>query len=259
VHTHPALVNGVTCSAGGEAAAKELFGDAALWLPIIDPGYTLFCAVKKALAKYGAAPPRVILLQNHGVFVGADSTEEVKKIYDEIMGKIAARVQREPDFENSAAVFGDSARVEKELAETAATENGGSWTARFLRNNEIAKLTENRAAFQPVSSAFTPDHIVYAGSDSLFVERDEDRRAAFRQFKDKTGRTPKIIVIAGTGVFGLGTSEKAAKTALELFLDAARIACYADSFGGPLFMTREKIDFINNWEVERYRSSASLK
>jgi hypothetical protein len=29
---------------------------------------------------------------------------------------------------------------------------------------------------------------------------------------------------------------------------------YAESFGGPLPMTREKIDFINNWEAENYRS-----
>jgi hypothetical protein len=38
-----------------------------------------------------------------------------------------------------------------------------------------------------------------------------------------------------------------------------KIAVYSESFGGPCFMPQAKIDFINNWEVERYRSSVSAE
>ena len=40
VHTHPALVNGMTCALNGKAACARLFPDA-LWIDYIDAGYTL--------------------------------------------------------------------------------------------------------------------------------------------------------------------------------------------------------------------------
>jgi len=61
------------------------------------------------------------------------------------------------------------------------------------------------------------------------------------------------------GIFAAAATEKAANIALDLFRDSVKVAIYAESFGGPLFMTADKIDFINNWEVERFRSSVSTK
>jgi hypothetical protein len=61
------------------------------------------------------------------------------------------------------------------------------------------------------------------------------------------------------GVFGAATTEKAAELSLDLFKDTVKVAVYSESFGGPCFMTADKIDFINNWEVERFRSQISTK
>lgn len=41
--------------------------------------------------------------------------------------------------------------------------------------------------------------------------------------------------------------------AKKLFNDAVKIAVYSESFGGPLHMEDDLIDFIVNWEVESYR------
>lgn len=43
-----------------------------------------------------------------------------------------------------------------------------------------------------------------------------------------------------------------------LFRDAAKVATYAESFGGPKAMPAEEIDFIRSWEVERFRANVSL-
>ena len=127
-------------------------------------------------------------------------------------------------------------------------------------------MVKDRAAFAPVASAFTPDHIVYAGSDPLFTEakaeaslQEAELAEAWKNHAAKTGRKPKIAAVQGLGVFGAGPSEKSAALALELFKDAVKVAVYAESFGGPRFMTEDQIDFINNWEVERFRSSVSAK
>ena len=76
-HTHPTAVNAILCSKGGEAAIKgRLFpdeivccGPAPAWVPYVDPGQPLARAVRQAVDNYideNNAPPRVVLMQNHG-------------------------------------------------------------------------------------------------------------------------------------------------------------------------------------------------
>ncbi|MDR2535924.1 MAG: class II aldolase/adducin family protein [Treponema sp.] len=262
IHTHPALVNGLTCSRQGEARAKVLFPAEAIWIPTTNPGYILSQKVKQAMDAYCAEhhrAPGLIFLQNHGVFVSADTIEGVHEGYRYIMEKLASNIQRSPDLSSGVSQWGVSAELGSALTDLA---GGGSMKAVFLRNHEIAKLVANRGAFASVSSAFTPDHIVYAGSEPLFVETSSaiigdiiaDIRNIWKTFVDKTRRIPKIVAVQGIGVFGVGASEKAAALGLELFTDTVKVAVYAESFGGYQFMPQDQIDFINNWEVERYRS-----
>jgi rhamnose utilization protein RhaD (predicted bifunctional aldolase and dehydrogenase) len=244
VHTHPALVNGLTCSRDAEAAAASLFGNDVVWIPISDPGFVLADTVRKTISRRKA--PSFFFLQNHGVFVGADTPEEIQRLYKEIMGAIDARIKRRPDFAGTISSFGG--------AEITALEKLSAGSVCFTCNNEIAHLVQSRAAFAPAASAFTPDHIVYAGSDPLFIEKNVNFENAWNDHIEKKGKPPKIVALEGAGVFGIGQTEKAAALALELFNDAVKVAVYAESFGGSRFMTAEKIAFINNWEAEQYRS-----
>jgi rhamnose utilization protein RhaD (predicted bifunctional aldolase and dehydrogenase) len=259
VHTHPSLVNGLTCSQRGGEAAKELFGGDFIWIPSINPGYVLSKAVKDALDRFRAEngkAPELILLQNHGVFVGADTVEGVRALYRRIMDTIGGRITRRPRNCRMGPRFHFHHGIGKELLLLAEKlRGGGSWFVRFLKNPEIKKFIADREAFAPLASAFTPDHIVYAGSDPLFVDTAAGLEEALKARIQKTGGFPKIIAVKDTGVFGLGGSEKAAKNAVELFNDAAKVAVYAESFGGPCFMPEDQIRFITNWEVERYRAA----
>jgi rhamnose utilization protein RhaD (predicted bifunctional aldolase and dehydrogenase) len=271
VHLHPALVNGLTCSRAGEEAARNLFSDM-IWIPLCNPGYTLAVRVKNELDAYYAAHGGhvpLIFLQNHGVFAGADTPDGIMALYDTVMSTIRAKISRAPDFSDEIRVnaisvpvpnistpeiFGNVNEILPILAELAGA-------AAFMQNNEIAALVKNRASFAPVCSAFTPDHIVYAGSDPLFTEASAggELRRDWENHVSKTGIKPKIIAVQGVGVFGAAATEKAAELSLDLFNDAVKVAVYTESFGGPRFMTADAIDFINNWEVERFRSAISTK
>jgi rhamnose utilization protein RhaD (predicted bifunctional aldolase and dehydrogenase) len=263
VHLHPALVNGLTCSRQGEKTAEEIFGNDAIWIAPVNPGYELAKIVKTAIddhkSKNGKAAA-MIFLQNHGVFVGDNSVEGVKKIYSEIIKKIGARIKQRPDFSDEKILSIDS-QIDPQISDSIKTLAGLAGSAVFMRSVEISALVRDRASFAPVSSAFTPDHIVYAGSEPLFTSANicASIHDEWTQYVEKTGRTPKIVAVQGVGVFGVGASEKAALLALELFRDAVKVAVYSQSFGGPLFMTKDKIDFINNWEVEHYRANVSAK
>jgi rhamnose utilization protein RhaD (predicted bifunctional aldolase and dehydrogenase) len=266
VHLHPALVNALTCSRRGAEGAAELFPADTLWIPSSNPGFVLSRLAKDALDAYrgrtGKYAP-VLLLQNHGVFVGANSPGGIREHYRRIMGTLEKKIIRKPDLGNESGLYGASREIGALLAEVAKETEPGLKSAEvlFLRNNEIAALVKDRSSFYPLSGPFTPDHIVYAGSDPLFIETrgtsgDEQReliRKAWKEHREKFGRNPKIAALQDLGVFGIGETEKTARLALELFVDGIHIAVYSEAFGGAQFMTADQKDFINNWEVERYR------
>jgi rhamnose utilization protein RhaD (predicted bifunctional aldolase and dehydrogenase) len=90
-HTHPVAVNALMCSvAVSEAIAGRLFpdeivvcGPAPMYVPYIDPGLPLACAVRDGLRRYADAwgqPPKVVLLQNHGLIALGSSPQEVDNV-----------------------------------------------------------------------------------------------------------------------------------------------------------------------------------
>ncbi len=238
VHLHPALVNGVTCARRGEEATRRLFPDA-LWVELVKPGFTLAKVVRDRMGS-GAYP--IIFLENHGIFVGADSIEGIEKIYDRVMTTIERALVRRPDFSAVSYDEGEAASI------TSVLEKVGGQMVHFRTNKEIGSFLADASSFGAIHSSFTPDHIVYAGFKPLWIERGDDVEAAYRTFEEQHGERAKIICVQGLGVFSIGEKP------LPLFEDTVAIAVYSESFGGPKFMTGEMIDFIRNWEVERYRA-----
>lgn len=90
-HTHPVAVNALMCSvAAEEAISGRLFpdeivvcGPAPAYVPYTDPGLPLACAVRAAMHRYmdeWNMPPKVILIQNHGLIALGASPIEVDSI-----------------------------------------------------------------------------------------------------------------------------------------------------------------------------------
>src|SRR5450759_5554475 len=81
LHTHPTTVNAVTCAKRGAEIAEQLFGASVLWVPYTDPGLPLARAIRDArrdrAERTGAAAPRTMFLQNHGLVVAGDSPAEI--------------------------------------------------------------------------------------------------------------------------------------------------------------------------------------
>jgi rhamnose utilization protein RhaD (predicted bifunctional aldolase and dehydrogenase) len=99
VHTHSTLVNGLLCSNLAEQKSKEIFGDKVLYLPYADPGLVLFKVTEQKIREYNLKfhhDPQVVLIQNHGIFVAADSTDEIKGIYAGIEAKLKALLKSFP-------------------------------------------------------------------------------------------------------------------------------------------------------------------
>jgi len=254
LHVHPAAINGITCSAKGKTAMKELFPDA-VWVDACKPGYILACNCREAMnevVEAGGAFPNLLFLENHGIFFAADTTEEIDALAASVMDKVYAAINREPDL--SDCEFDVDRAVALAPVVRMLYGEGNVATASFFANKEIL-------AFDPASKSATPDHIVYTKAKVLELPADvtDDGLAeAFRAFTAENGYKPKIIIVDGLGMYACGKTYAEAMTAKEVFFDALTVMAYAESFGGFSPMSDELIDFIVNWEVESYRAKVSL-
>jgi rhamnose utilization protein RhaD (predicted bifunctional aldolase and dehydrogenase) len=268
VHTHPAIVNGLTCSQEGEAAFARIFGGEGIWVPLVDPGYTLAVAVRGIfdayVAKKGAAPA-FMFMQNHGLLVAAESPEAIVALSDAIVAKLKAAITsagaRGPD---TTPVIVDADAVGAFSAALLGLAGDGA-VARHRADAMTLGFAADAASFAAIAQPYSPDHIVYAGHEFLRVEERAELAAAWTDYQARNGQRPRVILAKGLGAFSIGggpgqppaAAAQAAARVLDLFADACKVAAYTRAFGGPRFMTPEAVAFIRNWEVEKYRSSVA--
>jgi rhamnose utilization protein RhaD (predicted bifunctional aldolase and dehydrogenase) len=258
LHTHPSRVNGLTCGRDGKSKCQELFPDA-LWVPIVNPGYVLATVIRTAADAYVRAKgefPRVVFLQNHGLVVAGDDPDRTKAEKHRVMQVIQDNLHREPNLEETGRT--DFGAAIETAGNAFGRLTGEEWVFETAENREILRLVQDKNSFTPVSGAFSPDHVVYSGHKPLFVDRVDDGFAqVLSQYQEDEKTLPKIVAVRDTGVLACGPSPKLARSARLLFIDAVKVAVYAESFGGPSFLPPDQVEFIRGWEVEKYRERVS--
>ncbi|MDD4771564.1 MAG: SDR family NAD(P)-dependent oxidoreductase [Bacteroidales bacterium] len=263
VHLHPTQVNGLMSAQNAEAELRRLFGPKALYIAYTDPGYVLFKKVDDAIRQHRTIhgeEPAVIWLQNHGIFVGADSIDAIQRIYADILDTLGKAVQNPLPTQDRATC---SCTEQIVPALRMLLSKSGLKTLKVRKTELIKHFYDCPEHFEKVAKPFSPDAIVYCKSHYLYFEQEqpEDVLAAAVQripaFEQAYGYLPKVILIKGIGLVAVGDNAKQCDTILDVYEDSMKIAWLAESFGGPHPMTQEQIDFIDNWEVENYRRSVA--
>jgi rhamnose utilization protein RhaD (predicted bifunctional aldolase and dehydrogenase)/NAD(P)-dependent dehydrogenase (short-subunit alcohol dehydrogenase family) len=263
VHLHPTAVNGLMCAMNAESELKRLFGAKALYIEYTDPGYVLFKKVEDAIKAFRAevgAEPSVIWLQNHGIFVGANSIEEIKYLYNKILDTLDKAISL-PVPTEARATCSCTELIVPAIRMMLSVD--GLKTLKVRKNALIEYFYDTEEAQAKIAKPFTPDAIVYCKSNYIFLN-DEQPEAVIAEaakqipaFTAKFGYQPKIFLIKGIGLVAAGDNAAQCDTLLDVFEDAMKIAYLSESFGGPHPMTQTQIDFIDNWEVENYRRSVA--
>jgi len=257
VHTHPTLINAVMCARDAKSEVEKRFGSDALYVEYTDPGYILFKKLQEEILNYRqryASEPRIIFLQNHGVFVGANSISEVKEIYDSLVSRIEEGKDLElPDARNEPY----QSKMRTMVSNYFASRNLHSLAFKSPLSDHFASARES---YQKISKPFTPDIIVYCKSNYLFIEEGvegKELEEKLAEFEKAHAYYPKVIVEEQGGLIITEENSKSIHTVLEVFSDMMKISFLSEQFGGPHFMSAEQISFIDNWEVENYRRSVA--
>ncbi len=241
VHTHPALVNGMTCAKKGQEVAGQIFPDA-LWIEFIDPGYTLCMRVRDEIINFRqrtGKDPEVIFLQNHGVFISADTPERLRELYSEIFDKLKGRYK-------SKGISLDLEILPEPSEEIVSQAKEKLFDVLELKDQYV----EISGSFDIANGPISPDHIVYSKSYPLMEYPTKEK---VDEYVEKFGYYPQVLAFDDM-VFGTGKTENKAKLALKMAQDGALVKKLAEAFGGVEYMTEQARKFIENWEVESYRS-----
>ncbi|MFA5814740.1 MAG: SDR family NAD(P)-dependent oxidoreductase [Bacteroidales bacterium] len=264
IHTHPTRINALLCSRDCRELVKKIFPDDVLFVEYTDPGYVLFKNLESEISAYRnrfSKDPGIILVQNHGVFISADSCEEIRQLYDYCLNIVNGANSVSLDIK---AIPVDVKATEVIPAIRMLLSGQGIKIVKVRQNNLIRHFTGDQASAGLVSLPFTPDNIVYCKAWPLYVESKGTPTEIIEEFKKKldkyqstNGSLPKIILINQIGLIAADESIKMTDILLDVFEDLMKISYLSQAFGGPHFLSPEQISFIENWESENYRHKMS--
>jgi rhamnose utilization protein RhaD (predicted bifunctional aldolase and dehydrogenase)/NAD(P)-dependent dehydrogenase (short-subunit alcohol dehydrogenase family) len=271
LHTHPVLLNAVTCAAGGGALAARLFGDRAVWIPYTDPGLPLARAIAETRrafeARTGRQAPAIVLMQNHGVIVTADTAAGIDELYAGLVSTVQAAVDATVASPLPSPAE-DPARARALVDAIGPTLRGllaGGPTLKVVTFDDTVLAASFTAT--PAGRAFvlggplTPDQIVYAGSWPMLLDVPDGMsaedvpglvRARLEEHSADLG-VPIIVVVPGLGLFAAGETWAEADTARHIYVDALRVGAVANRLGGVRALAEPERQFIETWEAETYR------
>jgi rhamnulose-1-phosphate aldolase/alcohol dehydrogenase len=290
-HTHPDAINMICCSEGGEELAAECFGEEAVWIPYIRPGFTLSKQVGEAVRNNPTA--RFILLAKHGLVTWGETHEESYSRTIEAINRAAELVAS-----RAAEPFGGRKieplapeRREALLAGVLPALRGAlsSGTGDLEISHKILRAdhtSEDVLEFvcgrdsKELSQvgAACPDHLVRTkvkplwvdfdpgteGPEELKVKLREGVEAYRREYEAYFSRheeadeemfdpNPRVVLIPGVGLVAAAKNAKEAGLSRDFAYRAINVMRGAHALGGYVSLTEEESYRVEYWPLELYK------
>lgn len=197
----------------------------------LKPGEKLASRIAELLDK--SPDVSLLFLENHGIVVGAETTDEIEEVILEVRAQLGQR---------AIAVSG-----------TRALKNEGTYEAAgylLVENDAINSLAADPSLLSLVETAWAiaPDHVVFLGSKPVVVSDIESLSVLVLDSQIR----PKLVFVRGLGVFSDGPIDK---SALDQLLAYYEILVRQTSGTQFRIFTETEIGELLNWDAEQYRQS----
>ncbi|NLE44768.1 MAG: class II aldolase [Chloroflexi bacterium] len=113
---------------------------------------------------------------------------------------------------------------------------------------------------EAINGRLFPDMIVYCGIDQVYVPFTDPGlplaravRAGLRDFLERHGEPPKLILMQNHGMIALGGSPDEVINIHAMYCKAARVLVGAYALGGPHFLAPAQVERIHTRPDELYR------
>lgn len=236
-HSHADAILAVSNRTDGEALCQQLFGNRVAYLPFIMPGFPL----AKAVADAVEANPQVegVLLHQHGLFTFGETGQESLDRHTALV-QIAREHYAEEHAATLAATAEPQLRADAFLPTLRGMLSAGADGTPFVLDTRaepwmLAALEQAKAAEVLVTPPLTPDHALRTKNLPCWLASTakEDMQSALAQYAEayaayfargqesRGPRTaldpmPRVLLVPGYGIIGVGTDAKAAAIAADL-------------------------------------------
>jgi rhamnose utilization protein RhaD (predicted bifunctional aldolase and dehydrogenase)/NAD(P)-dependent dehydrogenase (short-subunit alcohol dehydrogenase family) len=284
-HTHSIAVLSLVDQPDGEARAAELYDGQMGIVPYIPPGFAL---AKHAAAAFEADPGVLgLILHKHGIFTFGDTARDA---YERMIDMVTRAEERLKTNRAAVFVTAQLPQRAAPLAAVAPIVRGAcslkepSGGARRLvldfRTSDMILTFVNGADVGRYSQAgvVTPDHTIRTKNWPLVLPAPADGRlddfkrgvaeqaAAFvEHYKAYFGRNnarcggskkpldplPRVVLVPGLGLFGLGRSRKDARVAADLAESAVETITDAEAIGRFESISEAEMFDMEYWSLEQ--------
>ncbi len=282
LHTHSDAVLALTNQDDPGPLLKEAFGDRIGVVPYVRSGFGL----AKAAAETFAANPGVegLVLLKHGIFTMGETAEQAYARMIELVSLAEGRIGPPKALPQSpaAAPAPDVAPILRGLTALpidVADKHYKPFILDFRSSPEIRAFVDGPDCAELARrGTATPDYVIRTKpcpvvvpapkSDALDAFKDE-ARAAIEAFqaeykayferhnarhggsKTATDSMPRIILVPGVGLFGLGATAKDAATAADLAMTNIAVTQAAESVGSFASIPEDDVFDIEYWAPEQ--------
>ena len=294
-HTHSNAVLALTDQPDGEMLAADLFGKRAALVPYIMPGFAL---AKKA-AEVSRANPDVegLILLKHGIFsMGRTAEEAYRRMIDLVtlaeqrLAKATRRIFASMSLPTEPAAAAEVAPILRGLLSIPAKggrEAAQRFVLEFRTGRDILAFVGGREVGRySQQGPVTPDHAIRTKPTPLVLPAPEagkpDRfRAEARKALDKyvahyrayfarhnakqtppkkeLDPIPRVVLVPGVGLFGVGNSSKDAKIAADLAETTVEVIADAERLGTYRSIPEPDIFDIEYWSLEQAKLGAAAE
>jgi rhamnose utilization protein RhaD (predicted bifunctional aldolase and dehydrogenase)/NAD(P)-dependent dehydrogenase (short-subunit alcohol dehydrogenase family) len=292
-HTHSTAVLALTDQPDGEALCREVYGARVGYVPYLMPGFGL----AKAAAQIFDSDPSVegLILVKHGIFsFGADAQESYQRMIALVtLAEQRLAKNRKPAFVSAKlparpARVADVAPIVRGACGLPDSKIDGAWK-RFVvdfRGTDAVMNFVNGAEVARYGQAgvVTPDHNIRTKNRPLVLAAPEDGnladfRAAVRadvagfidRYRDYFTRNnarvggikimldpmPRVVLVPGLGLFGLGRSKKDARIAADLAEAAIATITDAEAVGRFEPLPESDLFDVEYWSLEQAKLSSA--
>ncbi|MGB9365282.1 MAG: bifunctional aldolase/short-chain dehydrogenase [Xanthobacteraceae bacterium] len=291
-HTHSTAVLSLTDQPEGEKLCQEVYGKRLGYVPYIMPGFALARAAADAFERDRAVEG--LILHKHGIFTfGADAREAYERMIEHVTlaeerlkrGRKTLATAKLPAQIASRAEVGPIIRGACALKDD---KTEGAWTRLILdfRTNDAILNFVNGAELARYSQAgvVTPDHTIRTKNWPLIVSAPQageledfshDVRAAVANFigkyrtyfdnnnaraggiKKPLDPAPRVVLVPGLGLYGLGRSRKDARVAADLAEAAIETIADAEAIGRFESLPESDLFDMEYWSLEQAKLSTA--
>ncbi len=235
IHTHPVYANILCCSEEGRKLTGKIFPEDkwdTLWIPYVNPGFFLTIKIMETIKNYESEKgifPEIIFMENHGLIVTSDNKEYCLELHNKVNNRIKDYLEISEDYP-------EIIIKKEERMKDKSQEDIHISSTEYLKNFFKDNKTDN-SYFE--KNVLYPDQLVYL-NDSISINSERN----------------KLNIYTKTGELIYYANYQEALTIEETLLAYLYVINkIKDSRLNVKSMTKEEVDYIRNWESEKYRKT----